>query len=255
MEEGVNIEAKRFKEIRESKGYTQQGFAKALGIGSSTADIERGKTRVPGKAVMELLHRFKVNPMWLFGESSQRYIQSLHNVSPKVVSVGPEDTENTVMVSVKAAAGYPANIQDVEWFEQLPAFSIPLPQFRNATFRGFEVEGDSMLPSLQPGEWVIGRAVNSIDEVNDHSVCVVVMNDSVLVKKVQKLQDPSKLVLISLNEFYPPFTIEVSDILELWQVNSKISFDIDTSPSQHLALNQLQRSVETLKKEIQRLKD
>ena len=102
---------------------------------------------------------------------------------------------------------------------------------------------------------MIGRAVNAVDEVNDQSVCVVVMKDSVLVKKVQKLQDPSKLVLISLNEFYPPFTIKVGDILELWQVNSKISFDIDTSPSQHLALNQLQQSVETLKKEIQRLKD
>ncbi|WP_340203091.1 XRE family transcriptional regulator [Ascidiimonas sp. W6] len=255
MEESLQIEVKRFKEIRESKGYTQQAFATLLGVKNSTADIERGKSKISGKIVMELLKQFKVNPMWLYGESNQRYIQTLQNVSPKVVSTNPEGDENLIMVNVKAAAGYPSNLQDVEWFDALPAFNLPLPQFRNATYRGFEVEGDSMLPSLLPGEWVLGKAIISIDEVTNGVICVIVTKDTVVVKKIQKLQDPSKLVLISLNDFYPPFTVEVNDIQELWEVKSKLSFDIDSNPSQEVILSQLQQSVETLKNEIKNLKE
>ncbi|XLS28427.1 XRE family transcriptional regulator [Flavobacteriaceae bacterium M23B6Z8] len=255
MDDKLHIEVKRFKEIREAKGFTQQGFAEVLGIKNSTADIERGKSKISGKVVMELLKQFKVNPMWLYGESNQRYIQTLQNVSPRVVSATSEGDENLIMVNVKAAAGYPSNLQDVDWFENLPAFNLPLPQFRNATYRGFEVEGDSMLPSLLPGEWVLGKAVNSIDEVGNGAIAVVVTKDTVVVKKVQKLKDPSKLILVSLNEFYPPFTVEVNDIQELWEVKSKISFDIDSNPSQEVILSQLQQSVETLKKEIQNLKE
>ena len=255
MEDTLPIEVKRFKEIRETKGFTQQAFAKLLGIKNSTADIERGKSKISGKVVMELLRQFKVNPMWLFGESNQRYIQTLQNVSPRVVSANAEGSENLIMVNVKAAAGYPENVQDVEWFESLPAFNLPLPQFRNATYRGFEVEGDSMLPSLLPGEWVLGRAITAIDEVADGGICVIVTKDTVVVKKIQKLQDPSKLVLISLNDFYPPFTVEVNDIQEIWEVKSKISFEIDSNPSQEVILTQLQQSVETLKKEIKNLKE
>lgn len=255
MEETLQTEIKRFKEIRESKGYTQQAFAALLGVKNSTADIERGKSKISGKIVMELLKQFKVNPMWLYGESNQRYIQTLQNVSPKVVSTNPEGDENLIMVNVKAAAGYPNNLQDVEWFDSLPAFNLPLPQFRNATYRGFEVEGDSMLPSLLPGEWVMGKAIISIDEVTNGTICVIVTKDTVVVKKIQKLKDPSKLVLISLNDLYPPFTVEVNDIQELWEVKSKLSFDIDSNPSQEVILSQLQQSVETLKKEIKNLKE
>jgi SOS-response transcriptional repressor LexA len=255
MDDSLPIEVKRFKEIREAKGFTQQVFAKLIGVKNSTADIERGKSKISGKVVMELLRQFKVNPMWLYGESNQRYIHTLQNVSPRVVSTNAEGEENLIMVNVKAAAGYPENLQDVEWFDNLPAFNLPLAQFRNATYRGFEVEGDSMLPSLLPGEWVLGRAITAIDEVGNGAICVVVTKDTVVVKKIQKLKDPSKLVLVSLNDFYPPFTIDVNDIQELWEVKSKISFEIDANPSQEVVLSQLQQSVETLKKEIKNLKE
>jgi len=105
----------------------------------------------------------------------------LHNgdVSPKVVTVDAQNNENIVLVNVKAAAGYPHNVQDVDWYQQLPAFDIPLPEYRNATYRGFQVEGDSMLPVLEPKEWVIGKAVNSLSELRSNALYVVVLHDSV----------------------------------------------------------------------------
>ncbi len=251
----VTTEVKRFKEIRDDHNFTQTEFAEVLGIKNSTADIERGRTKLSGKIVAELLRQFGVNPLWLFGDSSQKYLPvNKGDVSPKIVTVNSGEEENIVLVNQKAAAGYPHNVQDVEWYQQLPAFDIPLPEYRNATYRGFQVEGDSMMPNLRPGEWVLGKAVPSITEVSYSKIYVVVLYDSVLVKKIRKMEDPYKILLESINEEYPPVQVLVSEIQELWQVNSKLTFSIDATSESGL-LRQLQQSMEELKSEFKTLKN
>lgn len=254
MGTAASIEIKHFKEVREENNFTQTEFASLLGIKNSTADIERGRTRLSGKVVAELLRQFGINPLWLFGDSGQKYLKiSQGDVSPKVITVDNADNENIVLVNQKAAAGYPHNIQDVEWYNQLPAFDIPLPEFRNATYRGFQVEGDSMLPDYRPGEWVIGKAISSLEEASNNRVHVIVMYDSVLVKKLQKLPDSSKVLLISLNEEYLPLEINVSEIQEIWQVSSKLTFNLD-NPSNSSLFQELQQSMLDLKRELKSFK-
>lgn len=254
MGKNTSIEIKRFKEIRDEHKFTQAEFAKILGIKSSTADIERGKTKLSGKVIKELLRQFGINPLWMFGESAQKYLQlTLGEVSPKLISLNSADSENIVLVNVKAAAGYPHNIQDVEWFQKLPAFDIPLPEYRNSTYRGFQIEGDSMVPNLYEGEWVLGKAVPTIEEAINNKVFVVVLGDSVLVKKLQKLPDLGSVLLISRNEEYLPLKVKVDEIQELWQVNSKLTFNLD-SPSESLLMQQLQRSMDDLRNEFKTFK-
>jgi len=251
----VSIEVRRFKEIRDDHNFTQSEFAEVLGINNSTADIERGRTKLSGKMVAELLRQFGVNPLWLFGDSSQKYLPvNKGDVSPKVVTVNSGEEENIVLVNQKAAAGYPHNVQDVEWYQQLPAFDIPLPEYRNATYRGFQVEGDSMMPNLRPGEWVLGKAVPSIGEVSYSKIYVIVLYDSVLVKKIQKMEDPYNVLLVSINEEYAPVQVPVNEIQELWQVNSKLTFSVDAT-SENGLLRQLQQSMEELKSEFKTLKN
>ncbi|WP_108869665.1 XRE family transcriptional regulator [Aquimarina aquimarini] len=246
---------KRFKQIREENHYTQSDFAKVLQIKNSTADIERGKTKISGKVVARLLQEFSVNPLWLFGESTQKNIQlHLGDVSPKVVTIDSDNNENIVLVNVKAAAGYPHNVQDLDWYQQLPAFDIPLPEYRNATYRGFQVEGDSMLPLLEPKEWVIGKAVNNLAEVSNNTICVVVLEDSVVVKKIKKNEDVSVITLVSLNSEYLPYTIQAHQIVELWEINSKISFNIDAN-SDIASMKQLQEAMLALTSEVRGLKN
>ncbi len=241
---------KRFVEIRRDLGYTQAEFAKMLGISNTTADIERGRTKLSGRVVAELLRQFKINPLWLFGESSQKNLEtSVASVIPKVVTVDSEDQENMVLVNAKAAAGYPQNIQDTSWYQQLPAFDLPIPEFRNATYRGFQVEGDSMLPNLKPGEWVLAKAVEHIDHVNPNKMYVVVLEDAVLVKKIEKKPNSNNITLISLNDNYPPYEIKPFQIQEIWQVNSKITFGEDATTEKGL-LRELQQSMEELKQKL-----
>lgn len=254
MNTNVPIEIRRFKKIREEQGYTQQAFAELLGIKSSTADIERGKIKLSGTVVMELLKQFGINPLWLFGKSLEVHLRlDQSDVSPKVVAVDPNGQDTILLVNQKAAAGYPNNVQDVGWVGQLPAFHIPLPEYRNATYRGFQVEGDSMLPNIRPNEWVLGRAVQSVGEASDSKIYIVVLFDSVLVKKLQKIPGVTKKVrLISLNAEYLPVEIAVKDIQELWQVNSKLTFGVD-EPNESSLLRELQASMNELKGQLTRL--
>ena len=250
MENELGIEVRHFIDLRRELGYTQSEFAKILGIPNTTADIERGRTKLSGKVVMELLGRFKINPLWLFGESEQKHLAtSKANVIPKVVTVDSADNENMVLVNAKAAAGYPQNIQDASWYRQLPAFDLPLPEFRNATYRGFQVEGDSMLPNLRPGEWVLAKAVESLEDINPNKIYVVVLEDAVLVKKLERFPISPKISLISLNQNYPPYTVDASKIQELWQVSSKITFGVEASTETGL-LKQLQESMDELKRQL-----
>lgn len=254
MEDQTAQTIKRFKEIREDQRYTQSDFAEVLGIKNSTADIERGKTKISGQVVTKLLQQFGINPLWLFGESTQKIIQLYPNdVAPKVVTVDTNTNENMVLVNIKAAAGYPQNIQDPTWYQQLPAFDIPLPEYRNASYRGFQVEGDSMLPSLEPKEWVIGKAIGTLAEVTAHAIYVLVLDDSVMVKKIKKNENDALLTLISLNPEYEPYTIEAHQVKELWEVNSKLSFNIDTNADQ-TNIKQLQEAMIALTSEVRNLK-
>ncbi|WP_271784054.1 XRE family transcriptional regulator [Aquimarina algiphila] len=255
MDNSTDQTIKRFKQIREENHYTQSDFAKVLQIKNSTADIERGKTKISGRVVARLLDKFNINPLWLFGESTQKKIQlHLGDVSPKVVTIDSENNENIVLVNVKAAAGYPHNVQDLDWYQQLPAFDIPLPEYRNATYRGFQVEGDSMLPLFEPKEWVIGKAVNNLSEVSNNTICVVVLEDSVVVKKIRKNEDVSVITLVSLNSEYLPYTIQTHQITELWEINSKLSFNIDAN-SDKASIKKLQEAMVALTSEVRGLKN
>lgn len=248
-------EAKRFKQLREELNFTQQGFAALLNIGTTTADIERSRTKISGSIVVELMEKFRINPLWLFGKSELKYLDFGNaETTPKVLTLDPDGQENIVLVNQKAAAGYPHNVQDVEWYQSLPRFNIPLPQFRNATYRGFQVEGDSMLPSIQPKDWVLAKSVASVEEAVNNRIYVVVLKDSVLVKKLQKVQNqPEKVRLLSLNKDYLPIDVFVRDIQELWMVNSKLTFGVD-DPSESTLLRQLHASMEELKGQIESLK-
>ena len=78
---------------------------------------------------------------------------------------------------------------------------------------------------------------------------MVILKDSVLVKKLQKLPDPAKIRMVSFNEDYLPIDVDVKDVQELWQVNSKLSFGVEDSSDSYL-LSQLQNSMRDLQKQI-----
>lgn len=253
MAQDISIEAQRFKKVREELGKTQSEFALLLHAGSTTADIERGKKKITGKIVTELLRQFQINPLWLYGNSYNKHLETTGSTAPKIISMDTSERENMIMVPIKASAGYASNVLDTDWYQDLPAFSIPLPQYKEGSFRAFQVRGDSMLPVLQPAEWVMGKAVESVRQANDNRIHVVVTADTVVVKKLRKSEILNQVNLISLNRDYPVIEQSIADIKELWEVNSKLSFDLDVHEGEE-AMISLKQGLDNLRDEIAQLK-
>lgn len=253
MGQDIAIEAQRFKIIREELGKTQSEFADLLDAGATTADIERGKKKITGKIVSDLLRLFQVNPLWLYGKSFNKHLDTTGSTAPKIITMDTSDRENMIMVPIKASAGYAGNVQDTDWYNDLPVFNIPLPQYKEGSFRAFQVRGDSMLPVLLPDEWVMGKAVESVRQANDARIHVIVTSDTVVVKKLRKSESPDLVNLISLNREYPVIEQPVADIKELWEVNSKLSFDLDVREGQD-AMISLKQGLDSLRNEIAQIK-
>ncbi|MDO5654677.1 MAG: LexA family transcriptional regulator [Flavobacteriaceae bacterium] len=244
----IPIENQRLRELREELGYTQTEFAAMIGAGSSTVDIERGKVKLNGVVVKELYRRFGINPIWLFGENTHKRIREEKlTVMPRVITVDAEGLENIVLVSQKAAAGYGLNIEDSQWLSALPQFQIPLPEYRNSSFRGFEVQGDSMLPLVKDKSWVICSAVESLDQIKNNEIYVIVEQESIRLKVIQKDDMQKKLKLISLNPEYAEMETEYENVVEVWHFHSQLNFGKNNDL---ITLNQIYTEIQEIKQKL-----
>ena len=238
------IQCKRLREIREELNETQSSFAKKLGIGNTTTEYERGRTKLSGELVLRLLSNYNINPLWLYGESERKYLNPKEkDVNPSVVTVDNSGFENILMVGEKAAAGYAGNLNNKSFHKQLPAFSFPIPEYRNATFRCFQVEGYSMMPTIHPEEWIITKAVESISQIKNNNIYVIVDTEGIRIKQVWNEPDMQYLVLKSINTEYELATVKYADVMEIWEFHSKISKELimdSTQSKLDLIYNEIQ---------------
>lgn len=240
----------RFITLRKELGLTQENFGQLIGDAKTTADIEREKSELSASGLMRIVKEFGINPLWLYEENQPQYLDySSKDCSPKVISLANEESENIILVNAKAAAGYPQNVADTSWYKQLPAFEFPIPQFKNSTYRGFQIEGDSMLPNLKANDWVLARAVEKLSHINSNKIYVVVLFDSIMVKKINVLEN-GLYELVSINPDYNPYKISALQIQEVWEVSSRISFGIE-EPQESKLLLQLKESMNSLKKQLE----
>lgn len=158
---------------------------------------------------------------------SKENVSLLANQIPKVVTVDKSGKDNVVLVPVKAAAGYLLGYGDAEFIQSLPTFS--LPNIQNGTFRMFQVEGNSMYPTLSDKSYVVGEWVeNWIKDIKDNRIYVTVCDNGVLVKRVlNRLKKYDNLYLKSDNRRENPnVTLEPNQIKEVWAVKMHLSFEL-----------------------------
>jgi len=244
------IHCKRLREVREELNYTQASFAEVLGVGSTTTEYERGRTKIHGELVLRLLSDFKINPLWLYGESKQKYLDPrAKESSPSVVTVDSSGFENILMVSQKAAAGYAGNLNDQEFHKQLPAFSFPIAEYRNATFRCFQVQGYSMSPTILPEEWIITKALENLNQIKNNNIYVIVDNEGIRIKQVYNDPQTRHLALISINQEYEQEFLEYDRVMEVWEFHSKITKELIRDAEQY-KLDTIFNDIKEIKEQI-----
>lgn len=240
--------AQNIKTLRNKAGWSQQVLADQLGMGRSTlAEYERGKTEPNIDTLIKLTELFNISLDQLIRKNllAESY-EIIKNKDLRVlaITVDRDKKGNIELVDTKAEAGYLESAQDPEYIRDLPR--IWFPSIPEGTYRGFEIQGESMLP-MEPGSIVICAYVEKLSELKDNRTYVVVSQQEGLVyKRVRVNQNRKSLTLTSDNELYAPYEISFTDIREIWQYYAHLSF----SDSKQLLDNMVEDKLTDIQKKV-----
>lgn len=252
------------KLLRTRRKYSQAQQAELLGFTRAKyTAMENGKTGNPPLAdLLKIAAFFKFSlddlvksdlTQWSDFELRERETGGEEYVSGKkmrllAVTVNSENKENLEYVPIKAKAGYLAGHADPDFIAALPKFT--LPNLPGGTFRMFPITGDSMLP-LPSGCEVICRYVEDWREIKPQTPCILILNDAQdFVFKFVTMEE-HLFLLESLNSEFKPYTVEIPDVLEIWQFHS---YQSKKMPEPTSDIKQVQSLINEIRNDVKYLK-
>ncbi|WP_200979591.1 helix-turn-helix domain-containing protein [Echinicola sp. 20G] len=220
---------KNLKYLRKGKQMTQENLSDQLGIKRTMISAYEDGRSEPKLSTLKLIGDiFSVSLDELLYhdiEKKGRKATQKKDIKILTISLDNEENENITMIPQKASAGYLNGYADPEFVQQLPQFHLPNLS-KNATYRAFEINGDSMLP-LPSGTVVIGVYVEQLTDIKSGKTYILVSEtEGVVYKRVfNYLEENGKLFLVSDNEMYKPYEIPGEDVKEVWEAKAFISTD------------------------------
>ncbi|MGB3468630.1 MAG: LexA family transcriptional regulator [Cyclobacteriaceae bacterium] len=228
----------RVKQIRLESEKTQQEFAKDLNITQGNLSlIESGKSVVTLQTIKLIRHKYDITYDWLI--DGIEHIKSADSLIP--------------LVDKSARAGYPTMHGTEDYEKSLALYKIP--GFEKGTHRIFEIEGDSMLPTLLPHDHIVTAKIEDYSKIVNGSLCVIISNKEVMAKR---LYQPSKGVfrLESDNINYEPIIFNEDEIQEIWGVLAKLTQTFQRPMSMaDETIDNIKNEMSQLKKEIEHIKN
>lgn len=195
-------------------------------------EILKGRRDVTLSLVERAVERYNFSPNYLYTGEGPLIRNQAHNGALRVLQVVTDRSgrENIVHVPTKAQAGYAAQAEPLEAIHTFTNYTLPGFEHRFATFRSFEVEGDSMMPTIAPGEIVVCRYIAPDfwqKQLQDDQVYVIVSKEDLVIKRIKnRLEDHNALHLHSDNRDFEPYLMPESSIQEIWLVEKVIkNFD------------------------------
>jgi len=164
--------------------------------------------------------------------------------APKVVTVDHNGRDNIVLVHLPARAGYLLGYGDPEYIAELPSYSVP--RLQNGTFRAFEVEGISMVPTINHGDIVFAEWVEQLAHITDDRVYVIVTkSDGILVKRLINRVDKYGFIIAKSDSIdnraqYPNLNIAPDQIIELWEAKMFLGSNFGSPHSLYTRLADLE---------------
>jgi transcriptional regulator with XRE-family HTH domain len=254
---------KNLKFLRNHQGLTQKQLAEKLGLKQAAVGAyEEERSTPPLASLLDISKIFKVNLDLLVNHDLSRIPEKDWKGKPQnrgkevlAITVDRDNKENVELVTQKASAGYLAGYEDPQFIKELPKISLPvLP--KNRTYRAFEIQGDSMLP-VQPGSIIFGEYVEDAASIKNGKLYILVtQEDGIVFKRVFNFADEEgKLLLVSDNRQYQPYTVNSSDILEVWAAKAFFSNQFpEAQQPVNAPVDQLAHTVLMLQEEIKKLK-
>ncbi|SDD39811.1 DNA-binding transcriptional regulator, XRE-family HTH domain [Algoriphagus faecimaris] len=252
--------ASNLRFLRKQKGITQNELAEQLDVQRTMISAyEDGRSEPKLATLQRIADLLETGIEELLEHDIERLgrraIQK-RNIQILTIATDQNDEENITWVGQKASAGYLNGFADPEYMEQLPQFHLP-NLAKNATYRAFELAGDSMLPLIS-GTIIIGAYVDQLQAIRSGRTYVLVTRtEGVVYKRIfNYLEENGKLFLVSDNEHYKPYEVKGEDVLEIWEAKAFISTDFPNpgDKKKALSLEDLGEMIKDIQLDLQRLK-
>ena len=246
--------------LRKQRGITQNELADQLDVQRTMISAyEDGRSEPKLSTLQKIAELLDVGMEELIEHDIES--KGRRAIQPKefrilTIAADDSDNENITLVGQKASAGYLNGFADPEYMETLPQFHLPNLS-RQATYRAFELAGDSMLP-LVSGTIVIGAYVDQLKQIKSGRTYVLVtQTEGVVYKRVfNYLEENGKLFLVSDNELYKPYEVRGEDVLEIWEAKAFISTDFPNpgDKKKPLTLEDLGEMIRDIHQDLRRIK-
>lgn len=258
----MNFIADNIRFLRKGKKLTQEAFANKIGVKRSLIGAyEEGRSEPRLATIQNIAHYFGVSLDTLINQAlgdgyGQKEKVSGEKMRVLSVMVGEEGQERSILVPVKASAGYTNGYGDVDYIESLPHFKMPFPELsKERTYRLFQIKGDSMEP-VPSGAYVICEYLHDWHNIkNDQCYVLLTRDEGLVYKRVMNKLDEGVFKLISDNPLYKPYTVDVKQIKEVWKSLGFVSFELpEKNRVSQADVKGIYQILEELKKEIENLK-
>jgi phage repressor protein C with HTH and peptisase S24 domain len=223
-----NAATKRFREVYNFlnehdlvKG--KSDIARVLGTYNHVINsVLKGKRNITVEQLNKLFEVYGVNANYIFSGIEPMFNEESDIPAVRFGASGKEGRNNITLVPQHALAGYALGTENIEDNSQFQKFSIPNIE---GELIAFEISGDSMLPTITSGDLVVCERVERDTPLKDNSVYVII-TDVVVAKRVQQIRQGAKTVslrLISDNNIYQPYEVELSEVSEILKVKCRLT--------------------------------
>lgn len=201
-----------------------RSFAQSVDVSpQSLNEILKKKRNVSVDLIAQSAERYHINVQYLYTGIGEPFI----NPNQEVIDLDSELSSSITYVPIAAQAGYGGQIHNAVMEKDLPTFSLPGYEHKMGEHCCFDIAGDSMEPSLFSGDKVVCSLVDQDSwqaKIKDGLVYIIVTEDSLYAKRVcNDIKLNHTLELLSDNTYYKPFSLAISEIKEIWQVELTIS--------------------------------
>lgn len=228
-----HIVNQRFKTVYEElekfnliKG--KSDIAKQLGTYNHVINsILKGQRNITVDQLNKLFDTYGVNANYLFGLSEEMFRPGF-SAQGDVPARARDDQftggrDNITLVPEMAMAGYAHDFQDSEYLESLHKFSVP---GLSGELIAFEINGDSMMPTITSGDIVICDPLQRGDVLRDNHVYVIV-TDVVVAKRIQQVKEENHLKALRLisdnHSVYQPYVVQLEDVRQILKVKCRLT--------------------------------
>ena len=215
-------------EIRKSLGLNQEDFGRKIGYSREVVSKVENERMEPSRWFVEAVLNFMNDQQFQTKGPDVKYLGKFSQSAKKVLRPYVEQRQEqknalkdfwVPLVGIKAQAGYVKAFEQTDFLETLDKYSLP-PGVNpaGAVWRYFEIDGDSMEPSLSGGDVVLATMVPQEDwnDIKNYCVYVIHTHDRLLIKRVYKKSEKEWVLISDNEEMNPQVLLGVEDVKQLW---------------------------------------